>query len=493
MDPSTEFGNMMQTAMKMKSAQMDQDRRRFETWPQFLQNSMWERNEKTLALRELPPASRLDGAAALKEEGNEFFRNKKYTSAVEAYEAAVGSFVYAKQLDPDWKKKGIKDETIDLIDERGTGEDKERVDAFLVSCYSNLAASYLARATANRPPPGGTVDGEFKLCVQASTAGIEITPTSKALYRRARARSEPFTATDDDVDEAIRDLVAASSLEPEDKAVRALLARLRKEKKEKKEKEKTGMAGMFAKGELYDKSTLDAMAKRDESQRKIAEKTADRPRTVEDVEREQKDAARAVEHLRSQGRHAEADSLEEKLRGHQAELAKFKKQMAEEEERAKRHDPMNIDFLNPTPEQVEDAKKHGIDLFDPLVRKELQRLQEERAFEGEGEDDEEDDDGDTTGGGVSKGQRDGRVTSGAGSTGDVAQQGGMSPRTRMMIMAIAFAFGLYRIWQVLGPAILGSARAAAGGRRGMGLGGGFDITGGGPTEHDFTDLQHDEM
>ena len=450
------------------------------------------RNEKTLALRELPPASRLDGAAALKEEGNEFFRNKKYTSAVEAYEAAVGSFVYAKQLDPDWKKKGIKDETIDLIDERGTGEDKERVDAFLVSCYSNLAASYLARATANRPPPGGTVDGEFKLCVQASTAGIEITPTSKALYRRARARSEPFTATDDDVDEAIRDLVAASSLEPEDKAVRALLAKLRKEKKEKKEKEKTGMAGMFAKGELYDKSTLDAMAKRDESQRKIAEKTADRPRTVEDVEREQKDAARAVEHLRSQGRHAEADSLEEKLRGHQAELAKFKKQMAEEEERAKRHDPMNIDFLNPTPEQVEDAKKHGIDLFDPLVRKELQRLQEERAFEGRGG---------RRGGRRRRHDRRRRQQRAARRTchewrwvnRNVAQQGGMSPRTRMMIMAIAFAFGLYRIWQVLGPAILGSARAAAGGRRGMGLGGGFDITGGGPTEHDFTDLQHDEM
>ena len=154
---------------------------------------------------------------------------------------------------------------------------------------------------------------------------------------------------------------------------------------------------------------------------------------------------------------------------------------------------MNIDFLNPTPEQVEDAKKHGIDLFDPLVRKELQRLQEERAFEGEGEDDEEDDDGGTTGRGVGKGQRGGRVTSGAASTGEAAQQSGMSPRTRMMIMAIAFAFGLYRIWQVLGPAILGSARTAAGGRRGMGLGGGFDITGGGPTEHDFTDLQHDEM
>ena len=57
--------------------------------------------------------------AALKEEGNEHFRNKRYAPALECYEAAVGAFRYAKQLDPDWKNKGIKDETIDLIDDRG--------------------------------------------------------------------------------------------------------------------------------------------------------------------------------------------------------------------------------------------------------------------------------------------------------------------------------------------------------------------------------------
>merc|ERR1712159_919536 len=129
---AAQFGNIMQHAMKIKGAQMEQDRKKFETWPTFLQNSMWERNEETLRLRSLPAAERLEGAAALKEEGNEHFRKKKYASAVECYEAAVGAFRYAKQLDPDWKNKGIKDETIELIDERGEEGSAVRgeIDAF---------------------------------------------------------------------------------------------------------------------------------------------------------------------------------------------------------------------------------------------------------------------------------------------------------------------------------------------------------------------------
>ena len=249
MDPSTEFGSMMQHAMKIKGAQMDQDRKKFETWPQFLQNSMWERNEKCLELRELPPAERLEGAAALKEEGNEHFRNKRYASAIEMYEAAVGSFAYAKQLDPDWKKKGIKDETIELIDERGDGETRTAVNTFLVSCYNNLSASYLARAAAGRPQPGETIEGDYKSCVQASTFGIDITPSCKALYRRARGLSEPMTATDADVDAAIRDLTEASSVESEDKQVKVLLAKLKKERAAAKAKEKAGFSGLFGKGE----------------------------------------------------------------------------------------------------------------------------------------------------------------------------------------------------------------------------------------------------
>ena len=203
---------------------------------------------EALRLRDLPASERLEGAAKIKEQGNDFFKRQKFSSAVECYEAAVGVFRYAKQLDPDWKKKGIKDESIELRDERGSPE----IDAFCVSLYNNLAASYLARATAGKPEPGGTIDGDYKLCCQASTFGIEIEKTGKALYRRARALSEPMTATDEHIDMAINDLASALELEPDDKGVRTMLNKLKKGRAAARAKDKSALSGMFSKSELYD-------------------------------------------------------------------------------------------------------------------------------------------------------------------------------------------------------------------------------------------------
>ena len=128
MDPSTEFGSMLQTAMKIKGAQMESDRRTFETWPLFMQNSMWMQG-RALELREMAITERLDAARPLKDTGNDLFRAKEYSSAIEQYEAALGSFKYAKQLDADWKKKGIRDESIVLVDERGNTDDERRAVA----------------------------------------------------------------------------------------------------------------------------------------------------------------------------------------------------------------------------------------------------------------------------------------------------------------------------------------------------------------------------
>lgn len=75
MDPSTELGNMMQTAMKIKSSQMEQQRKVFETWPSFLQNTLWMQGP-ALELREQPVDERLQGAKAIKEEGNGCFHLK---------------------------------------------------------------------------------------------------------------------------------------------------------------------------------------------------------------------------------------------------------------------------------------------------------------------------------------------------------------------------------------------------------------------------------
>jgi peptidyl-prolyl isomerase D len=64
---------------------------------------------------------------------------------------------------------------------------------------------------------------------------------AKALYRRALA-----TITLKENDDAEKDLVEASRLVPDDKAIAGELLKLRQRKKEKRDKEKKAFKKMFA-------------------------------------------------------------------------------------------------------------------------------------------------------------------------------------------------------------------------------------------------------
>jgi len=381
MDPSTEFGNMMQTAMKIKGHQMEQDRRHFETWPQFFQNSMWMQGP-ALELRLLPPAERLPGATALKEAGNELFKLKKWGQAIDQYEQALGSFKWAKQLDEDWKKKGIKDDSIEVVEEYGEGETREAVVALLVSCYNNLAACFLGRARSGSVhEPGCTIEGDCTLCIQACDAAIEAQPgCAKALYRRACARIEPVSSGASAADDAMKDLAEAARQSPEDKAVRTLLAKLRKQRASQQKEAKVTYSGLFGRGEIYDDESMRAQREREEAERARA---SEKPRTAEDCEREAKDAEAVVAHLREQGKLAEAAQLESKIGEHRKQLDQVLHDEAHNgPRRGERSDPRAINFRNPSEEQLRDAEKHGIDLKDPMVVAELERLQTEADGEG---------------------------------------------------------------------------------------------------------------
>ena len=86
-------------------------------------------------------------------------------------------------------------------------------------------------------------------------------------------------------------------------------------------------------------------------------------------------------HLREQGKLAEAAQLESKIEEHRKQL----EQATAEPKRGERSDPRAINFRNPSEEQLRDAEKHGIDLKDPMVVAELERLQTEADGEdGEG-------------------------------------------------------------------------------------------------------------
>ena len=307
---------------------------------------------RPLELRELPIAERLEAARPLKEAGNEHFRAGEYSPAIEQYEGALGSFKYAKQLDPDWKKKGIRDETIQLIDERGKTDDERRgVAEFEVSLYNNLAAAYLARAALD-PEPGNSAEADYKLCVQACTAALELDPQcAKALYRRARALTEPIAAGEAAAADAIRDLAAAARHAPDDRAIRSLLNKLRKERSAHKTEVKGRMQGMFDRGEIYDASSLERQASREAAEREM-QSEAEKGRTVDDCEAEAREADTIIKSLREQGRHEDAAALELKVSDHRRQLDEYRAQQRAHTEARARSDPRNVDWRNPTPEQA---------------------------------------------------------------------------------------------------------------------------------------------
>lgn len=119
MDPDMmqgEFGQLIQQAAKMKGAIMAKDKRRFETWPKYLQHTMYNQ-EKLSEIRALPVKERLAKASEMKEEGNELLSQGRYDDAMNVYEKALGVYYYVHNREPDWKKKGINDADVKIVDE----------------------------------------------------------------------------------------------------------------------------------------------------------------------------------------------------------------------------------------------------------------------------------------------------------------------------------------------------------------------------------------
>ena len=106
-----DFQDLMNKAAHIKGEAMKSNRRKFDSWPRFFQNTMFHGDE-IQALRDLPLDERITAAQALKEEGNAFFKAKSFFDASYKYEKALSVFKYCKNTHPDWKKRGIYDTDI---------------------------------------------------------------------------------------------------------------------------------------------------------------------------------------------------------------------------------------------------------------------------------------------------------------------------------------------------------------------------------------------
>jgi len=136
----TPFSVLFDRAVKLKQLQTKNERIKYDSYPAFLANTLYE-GEEVAAARLLPTfAERLEAANDMKQEGNTAFRDGRLQEALTKYETAVAIFRYLENTNDNWKKEGIKDEYIIEKEHQGNNEEEcKQLNKLLLNCYNNIA------------------------------------------------------------------------------------------------------------------------------------------------------------------------------------------------------------------------------------------------------------------------------------------------------------------------------------------------------------------
>jgi len=352
-----ELGNILQEAVKLKSAQMGEKRKRYETWPYFVQHTLFHGEKDDFkAWRQLPFPEKMKISEGIKDEGNALYAKGNWSDASDKYEEAATLVYYCYSTDPGWRKnnRGIDDDVLVLVDDVGTTEEEAAQQRRLrLTCCLNLAACKQKLQ-------------KYDEVIAACDVALELDPRSiKALYRRAEARVRPTKSTGYDHDLAIDDLKKAHEVDPKNQVVERLLVKLRAERKIQREKDEATFAGMFGRGTIY-KESLKELAPAEEKGEPDMQDIRKRIESMSDDDplwKRTQDAELLRDLYMRNGKEEEARELNEKI--------KAAKQALKERERP------TLDWENPSPEMVQDAKQYDLDLTDPLVVAELKRLERE--------------------------------------------------------------------------------------------------------------------
>lgn len=346
-----EFGNILQQAVKLKSAQMEQKRTTYEKRPYFVQHTLFHGEKDDFkAWRLLPFEEKLEVAERIKDEGNALHSERNFVDAVDKYEESASVFYYYYSTDPGWRKnnRGIDDDVLVLVDDQGSSPDEAaRVNKLRLTCCLNLSACKMKLS-------------KFDEAITACNIALELDPLNvKALYRRAEARVKPGKSTAYDQDLAISDLEKAMKGEPDNATVRSLLTRLREERRKQKDKDKRQFTGMFDRGQIYSKLGAD------NPQLQAVQDRLDGMSENDSLEKRTADAEMLRDLYMQNGKEEEAKALNLQI------------QQAKKALRDQNSGRTGMDFSNPTEEMIADAKAHDIDLTDPMVQEELRRLERE--------------------------------------------------------------------------------------------------------------------
>jgi len=373
-----ELGHILQEAVKIKSAQMNQKRRTYETWPYFVQHTLMHGEKDDFkAWRQLPFEEKMVISERLKNEGNELYKKGSWGDAVDKYEEAGGLVYYVYSTDPAWRKnnRGIDDDVLVLVDDTGsTADDAAYQKRLRLTLILNIAQAKLQLQ-------------KYEEAIGACDAALEMDPDNvKALYRRAEARVRPSKSTGYDHDLAIKDLSKAALRDPDNATVTKLLMELKKERKQQRNKDQKTFTGLFERGQLYDKAE-EAAAEGDSAVVPKKTPAPDIHKRIEEISEEDSLEKRTADaellrdlYMRN-GKEDDARELNEKIQVAKKALKERNKQPDWDNPTPEMKESMKerptLDWENPTDEMRADAKKYDLDLDDPLVIQELKRLERE--------------------------------------------------------------------------------------------------------------------
>lgn len=296
-------------------------------------------------------------ASDCKQLGNLCYEKKEYADAIHQYERALSVFKWIEPLDPDWRKKGIEDETQKECAYLCKSEPEQSlVNQLALSCLSNLSICYLK-------------SNEFKSCISACNAILALSPdNAKAYYRRAQAKLIPQSTGMVEHQEALKDLQMASSLQPNNATIKNEYLELKQTLKHQVEKDKKTFNKLFDRVD-YALDTIDDIDSSSSGTAAAANASAGAPPslTYAEVLTSLKDLESAALSYERDGNKKAAAEARKRITAIQGLLEQAKKEQRESQQQQQQHRGVGggaVDYNDPSEEMIEQARQQGIDLRD---------------------------------------------------------------------------------------------------------------------------------
>lgn len=175
------FGALMQDAVKLKEEQLKSGKTRWDSCGVWRQHTLFhgETEKEVIGGRKLSTEEQIKVAIKLKDEGSQLFCEKSYQGAMDKFERSLALLWYFEATVENWKKLGIQDDNMKLVDLRD-----ETTDPLVKNQITELTGKLLTNIALIKKR-----EEKWKEVVMACDDALFIYPTwYKAFYFRGQAR-----------------------------------------------------------------------------------------------------------------------------------------------------------------------------------------------------------------------------------------------------------------------------------------------------------------